>query len=381
MTENTPTGLDVHFRSAIAGRARRFGQALSAIALSILIGSLIIYFEGDDPIVAYRALFVASLGSTSAITSTLAKSTPLILTGLCAALAFRSGVINIGGEGQLYMGAIAAALVGVYVSGLSPWFHIPLALAAGAIGGFVWAAPFQWFRVRFGADELVTTTLANYIAILFTTYLVAYPFKKPGAPLGMTYDILPSAFLPRLVGQGRLNAGFLLAIALCVVLWIVLNRTSLGYEFRMIGSNPRFSKYVGIAFRPRQVLAMGISGALAGLGGAIEVLGSQHRFIQDISPGWGFDGILVALLAGLDPLAVIPVGLLFGALKGGGLGMEAATDVPSELSQVLLSIIVLLVAAQIGFATLFGWIKQRQAPPPGETPDRPAVEGSSSAAK
>jgi simple sugar transport system permease protein len=196
----------------------------------------------------------------------------------------------------------------------------------------------------------------------------------------MTYDILPSAFLPRLVSQGRLNVGFLLAIALCVVLWIVLNRTSLGYEFRMIGSNPRFSKYVGIAFRPRQVLAMGISGALAGLGGAIEVLGSQHRFIQDISPGWGFDGILVALLAGLDPLAVIPVGLLFGALKGGGLGMEAATDVPSELSQVLLSIIVLLVAAQIGFATLFGWIKQRQAPP-GETPDRPAVEESSSAAK
>jgi simple sugar transport system permease protein len=143
----------------------------------------------------------------------------------------------------------------------------------------------------------------------------------------------------------------------------------------MIGSNPRFSKYVGIAFMSRQVLAMGISGALAGLGGAIEVLGSQHRFIQDISPGWGFDGILVALLAGLNPLAVIPVGLLFGALKGGGLGMEAATNVPSELSQVLLSIIVLLVAAQIGIATLFSWIKQRQTSS-GESPEKSAVEES-----
>jgi simple sugar transport system permease protein len=148
----------------------------------------------------------------------------------------------------------------------------------------------------------------------------------------------------------------------------------------MIGSNPRFSKYVGIAFKSRQVLAMGISGGLAGLGGAVEVLGSQHRFIQDISPGWGFDGILVALLAGLDPLAVIPVGLLFGALKGGGLGMEAATNVPSELSQVLLSIIVLLVAAQVGIATLFSWIKHRQAPSQGGPKNLAVGEGGSTAA-
>lgn len=341
-----------NLRGVISDQAKQSGQAFSAIILAILIGSLIIYLKGDNPIVAYRALFEAAFGSPKALWSTLAKSTPLIFTGLCAAIAFKSGVINIGGEGQLYMGAVAAALVGVYLVGWPTWLHVSIALFAGAIAGFVWAAPFQWFKVRFGADELVTTTLANYIAILFTTYLVAYPFKKPGAPLGMTYNIQDTAFLPRLVNSGRLNTGFILAIIVSILLWVLIKRMSLGFEFRMVGSNPRFSRYIGIPFRARQILAMGISGALAGLGGAVEVLGVQHRFIQDLSPGWGFDGILIALLASLNPIAVIPVGILFGALKGGGLGMEAATNVPSELSQVLQAIIVLLVAGNIGVRSL-----------------------------
>jgi simple sugar transport system permease protein len=211
---------------------------------------------------------------------------------------------------------------------------------------------------------LVTTTLANYIAILFTTYLVTYPFMKPGAPLGMTYNVEATAFLPRLVQRGRLNVGFLLAAALCVLMWWILYRSSLGYEWRTIGANLRFGRYMGMAVGRQQVLAMGVSGALAGLGGAIEVLGVQHRFIQDISPGWGFDGILVALMAGLDPIGVFVVALLFGLLKSGGLGMEAATNVPSELSQVLQSIIILLVSAQIGVALLYRWFK----------PTRPAEE-------
>jgi ABC-type uncharacterized transport system permease subunit len=357
------TELGSQFRAVLAGRTRRFRQALSAILLSILIGSLIIYITGDNPLVAYSALFTAALGSPEAIAGTLAKSTPLILTGLSAAIAFRSGVINIGGEGQLYMGAIAAALVGVYVTGLSPWLHVPLALLAGVIAGGLWAAPFEWFRTQFGADELVTTTLANYIAILFTTYLVSYPFKKPGSPLGMTENIQPSSFLFRLVERGRLNLGFVIAVLLCIALWFVLNRSSLGYELRMTGANPRFSRYIGISVNRRQVEAMAISGALAGLAGAVEVLGVQHRFIQDISPGWGFDGILVALLAMNNPLGILLVGPLFGVLKSGGLGMEAATNVPSELSQVLQSIIILLVAAEVGVTFFTRWIKLRGRPP------------------
>lgn len=355
------TGFMSQLRTSLTKPLGSLGHAVSAIVLSVLIGSVIIYLQGDNPLVAYGALLQAGLGSPEAVASTLAKATPLILTGLCAAVAFRTAVINIGGEGQLYMGAIATALVGVYVVGLPAWLHVPLALLAGGLAGFVWAAPFQWFRVRFGANELVTTTLANYIAILFTTYLVNYPFMKPGAPLGMTYNIEASSFLPRLVERGRLNAGFLIAAGLCVLIWLILYRSSLGYEWRAIGANPRFARYIGIWAGRQQVLAMGISGALAGLGGAIEVLGVQHRFIQDISPGWGFDGILVALMAGLNPLGVLVVALLFGLLKSGGLGMEAATNVPSELSQVLQSIIILLVSAQVGITVIYNWLKPSRA--------------------
>lgn len=356
----TASELGSRFREVLAGRTRRLWQALSAILLSVLIGSLIIYVTGDNPFVAYGALFEAALGSPQAVAGTLAKSTPLILTGLGAAIAFRSGVINIGGEGQLYMGAIAAALVGVYVKGLSPWIHVPLALLAGGVAGALWAAPFQWFRTAFGANELVTTTLANYVAILFTTYLVSYPFKKPGSPLGMTENVLPSSFLYRLVERGRLNLGFVIAVLLCIGLWFLLNRSSFGYELRMTGANPRFSRYVGIPVNRRMIEAMAISGALAGLAGAVEVLGVQHRFIQDLSPGWGFDGILVALLAMNNPLGILLVGPLFGVLKSGGLGMEAATNVPSELSQVLQSIIILLVAAEVGVTFFTRWIKPRR---------------------
>lgn len=346
---------NTNLRDILVGRMNRFGQIISAIILAIIIGALIIYINGDDPLVAYQALIISSLGSSAAIASTLSKSTPLILTGLCATIAFRSGVINIGGEGQLYMGAIAGAIVGVYITGLPAIIHLPLALIAGALAGFIWAAPFEWFKVKYGTDELVTTTLANYIAILFTTYLVTNPLLKPGAPLGMTRNILPSAYLPKLVSHGQLNVGFLIAVSLCVILWFVFFRTTLGYELRMVGSNPRFSRYIGISVGFRQILAMGLSGALAGLGGAIVVLGIQHRFIQNLSPGWGFDGILIALLAGLNPLGVLPMGLLFGILKSGGLGMEAATNVPSELSEVLQSIIIFFVAAEIGITMFFRW--------------------------
>ena len=322
-------------------------RAVVSILLAMMIGALIVYLQGDNPLVAYSALFSSAFGSKESFFQTLTNSTPLIVTGIAAAITFRAGVVNLGVEGQLYMGALAAALVGVYLEGVPSFLHIFLALLAGCVVAFIWAAPFQWLRVQFGANELVTTTLSNYVAILLTTYLVAYPFMKPGAPLAMTKNVLPSAYLPRLVHQGRLNLGFIIGAVLCVFIWYVINRSSLGFEFRMIGANKRFSHYVGIRVKRMQVLAMGLSGAVAGLAGAIEVLGTQHRFIQNISPGYGWVGVLVALMASNNPIAVLPVGILFGALKTGGLGMEAATNVPSELSDVLQAIIILFFAANV----------------------------------
>jgi len=324
-------------------------RAIISILLAMMIGAFIVYLQGDDPIIAYTALFRSAFGSREAFFQTLTNSTPLIVTGIAAAITFRAGVVNLGVEGQLYIGGLAAALVGVYLEGIPPFLHILLALLAGCVASFIWAAPFQWLRVQFGANELVTTTLSNYVAILLTTYLVAYPFMKPGAPLAMTKNVLPSAFLPRLVHQGRLNVGFIIGAFLCVFVWYVINRSSLGFEFRMIGANKRFSHYVGIRVKRMQVFAMGLSGAVAGLAGAIEVLGTQHRFIQNISPGYGWVGVLVALMSSNNPIAVLPVGILFGALKTGGLGMEAATNVPSELSDVLQAIIILFFAANVVF--------------------------------
>jgi len=327
-------------------------RAIVSILLAMVIGALIVYLQGDNPLVAYTALFRSAFGSRASVFQTLANSTPLIVTGIAAAITFRTGVVNLGVEGQLYMGGLAAALVGVYLEGVPSFLHVFLALLAGCVVSFIWAAPFQWLRVQFGANELVTTTLSNYVAILLTTYLVAYPFMKPGAPLAMTKNVLPSAYLPRLVSQGRLNLGFIIGAVLCVFVWYVINRSSLGFEFRMIGANKRFSHYVGIRVKRMQVLAMGLSGAAAGLAGAIEVLGTQHRFIQNISPGYGWVGVLVALMASNNPIAVLPVGILFGALKTGGLGMEAATNVPSELSDVLQAIIILFFAANVVFPSL-----------------------------
>jgi ABC-type uncharacterized transport system permease subunit len=335
----------------------RFWTAILSILLAFLIGAVMIFINGDNPIVAYATMIQRSLGSISSLAATLAVATPLIFTGLSVAVAFRTGLDNIGSEGQLYMGAMAGALVGIYVKGLPAIIHIPLSILAGAIAGGIWGWIFGWLKVKLKVDLVVTTIMANYLAILFTSYLANYPFKPPQAPIGSTTFVEASARLKHFFEFSSLNIGIIIALAMLVLYWIFFSLTKTGFEWKTIGLNRFFARYIGMDINRQMLWAMFASGGFAGIAGTVEVLGVQGRFVQNMSPGYGYDGILVALLAGNSAPGILAVAILFGALRIGGIGVEQVTNVPSELSQVLRAIIILLVAAQIG---IFSFIKARR---------------------
>jgi simple sugar transport system permease protein len=324
----------------------RFWASILSIMLAICIGAVIILLNGDNPLQAYLTMFQKSLGSAETLAASLAVATPLIFTGLSVATAFRTGMDNIGSEGQLYMGAFAAAWIGISFKGLWGPLHIFLALLAGIVAGGLWAWIFGWLKVRFNVDLVVTTIMANYLAILFTSYLANYPFKPPNAPIGSTAFVPDDTRLFQFFPFSTLNIGFLIALGCLLAFGLFFHYSRYGFEWKTVGYNQAFARFIGIDVNRAKNWAMFVSGAFAGIAGAVEVLGVQGRFVQNMSPGYGYDGILVALLAGNTAPGILAVAILFGALRIGGIGVEQTTNVPSELSQVLQSIIILLVAGQ-----------------------------------
>jgi general nucleoside transport system permease protein len=320
-----------------------------AVLLAMCVGTIVILINGDNPLLAYKSLFQGSFSNAHYIASTLSTATPLIFTGLGVAVAFKAGVANIGAEGQLYMGAIAAAVVGIYLH-LPAVLLIPAALLASFIAGGLYGMIPAVLKVRCNTNEVVTTLMLNYIAQLFTSYLVNYPLKAAGSAMGMTVNVQDAAKLPILFSGTRLNIGFLIAVAAAVLVAVMFKHTSMGYEMRLSGENPIFARYSGIDTDRRMVQGMFLGGGLSGLGGAILVLGIQYKFVQNISPGYGFDGLTIALVAVFNAYAVLPVSVLFGALRAGGVNMELNTNVPSELSQVIQATIILFMAAQAFFS-------------------------------
>lgn len=326
----------------------RFWTSLLSIVLALIIGGCIILINGDNPFVAYGTMFNRSLGTVESLAATLAVATPLMFCGLSAAVAFRTGLDNIGSEGQLYMGAMAGAIAGIYIHGVPAVLHIFLALLAGAIAGGIWAWIFGVLKVKLKVDLVVTTIMANYLAILFTAYLANYTFKPARAALGSTAFVQDSARLAQLFPFSTLNVGFFVAIGSLVLFWLFFRLTKTGFEWKTIGMNQKFARFIGMKVDKQMLLAMFISGAFAGIGGAVEVLGVQGRFIQNMSPGYGYDGMLVTLLAGNTAPGILLVAILFGSLRIGGIGVEQVTSVPSELSAVLQSVIIIIVAGQAG---------------------------------
>ena len=316
----------------------------AAVLLALLIGAVVIRIMGEDPILAYRTLISGAFSGTANLVATLQNTTPLLFTGLAVGFAFRSNVANIGVEGQMLFGALAAAIVGYYVTGLPKFIHLPLAILAAMLAGAAWAFIPAILKSALRINELVVCLMLNPMALLLTGYVSSYPLKAPG-PTNKTYDILATARLHQFSDMAQLNTGFIIAVVLLVVFWFIENRTKKGYEWKLIGQNPVFARYGGIDVQAGIVQVFLVSGMIAGLAGAEQALGVYRAFYNGFSPGYGFDGIAVAMLARFNPLATAYSALLLGALNSGGIVMQMMTSVTRDLIKVLEAIIILLLAA------------------------------------
>jgi simple sugar transport system permease protein len=280
------------------------------------------------------------------IADALVRATPLILTGLAVAIAFRGGVLNIGADGQFLAGAVAAAIVGVTMTPHTKLVALPLALALGACGGGVWALIAAYLRTRFRVLEVISTIMLNFVAAYGVSYLVRGPLQESTHIYPQTEMIAPAAQLPRLMPGTRLHGGIILAILLAIAAWWIIRFTAAGFRLRATGANPFAAQSAGQIDTTRvTTMAFLASGMLAGLAGAIEVCGVTFALYENLSPGYGYTGIAVALLANLNPLWVIPTGLLFGALEGFASALQRNANVPSTVATVIEALLILAVLA------------------------------------
>jgi len=332
---------------------------LVAVAAAFVVGGVFVLLIGDDPIETYRLLIGSALWWPDGIGYTLFLATPLIFTGLAVSVAFRAGLLNIGAEGQLYVAAFATAWTGIVFGHLPAAVLVPLCCVAAVGAGAIWGAIPGLLKARFGSHEVINTIMMNFIAVALASYFTQYHYRVPGDAIMQTAPISANAYLPRL-GQAMpgfperipLNASFVLALLACGAVYVFLWRTKWGYELRAMGSNPTAAEYGGISVRRQIVLAMAISGGLAGMVGINEVLGYRHRYYDGFSDNYGFTGIAVALLGRNHPVGVILAALLFAILTRGGIPVDAFTQhVTKDIVQILQATIILFVAAEAFFRT------------------------------
>jgi simple sugar transport system permease protein len=319
---------------------------LLAIVTALAIGALIIWSTGASVVSAYSGLYQGALGSPRAIASTLVDATPYIFAGLAVAFGFKCGLFNIGVEGQLGIGSMCAAVAGFAITGLPMIIHLPLAILAGLLGGAIWGAIPGYLRARTGAHEVITTIMFNYISIRLTDYLIKGPFRDTSSSAPRTPFIAAEARLPFLFGPDyRLHAGFIIAVLVAFFIWWLLQKTTVGFEVRTVGANPDAAKYAGMSITRNFVLAMGISGGLAGLAGASQVLGLEHNLKAAFSAGYGFDSIAIALLAKSNPIAIIPAAIFWGALRNGAGLMQLQSGISINLINIVQALVIVFVAA------------------------------------
>lgn len=335
---------------------------LVAVLAAFLVGAIVVLLIGDDPIETYRLLIGSALSWPDGIGYTLFYATPLIFTGLAVAVAFRCGLLNIGAEGQLYIAAFATAWVGITFANLSPWLLVPLACLTAMAAGGIWGGIPGVLKAKFGAHEVINTIMLNFIAIALASYFTQYHYKAAGDPIMQTVPIGENAhiarigdFFPALPARIPLNVSFFLALLACVFVYIFLWKTKWGYELRATGANPSAAEYGGISTAKQIIIAMTLSGALAGMVAISDVLGYRYRYYDGFSVGYGFTGIAVALLGRNHPVGVLLSALLFGALIRGGLFVDIFTDkVSKDLVLVLQAVVILFVAAEALFRGPFG---------------------------
>ncbi len=378
-----------------------------AIFTSLVIGGIIIAFSDDavlavlpqtltNPLgvlgamwnavsVAYTALLFGAVGQPGQIAQAIqtytatgnatnllkamwplsesfVASTPYIFAGLAVAVGFKAGLFNIGVEGQLFIGALVSAFLGYAITGL-PWFiHLPLALAGGAVAGAIWAAIPGFLKAKTGAHEVINTMMMNYIAFLLSDWLLNGPMKAQGGN-PRSPEIASSAYLPALFPEPvRFHWGFFLAIGAAFFVYWFLWKTTLGFEIRTVGASPSAAKYAGMNITRNFVLAMGLSGALAGLTGANELLGVNHYMANAFSPGYGFDSIALALLGKSNPFGVVLSALLFGFLRSGATRMQSIANIPVDIISIVQALIIVFIAAP----AIVRWLYRVRAPKTAE---------------
>ena len=325
-------------------------RPILAVALALAVTALLIIAAGTNPLVAYAALGRGALGSWDRVGVGLNKATPYVLTGVGVALCFRAKVINIGGEGQIALGGLAATWIALAFPKAPPGVLPLLALAAGALAGAGWAALAAAIRLQCGVHEVLVTLLLNFVGVLIVSEALQGTLGEPGAGFPQS-PLLPSAsWLPRVLKGSDLHAGILIAIIVVVVAHALLWRMPFGFRLRVLGASAPAAVYAGIS-PPKALLAvMSLAGALAGLAGAVEVLGVHYRLIDGFSHGFGFNAVAIALLGALNPITVLPAGLFFGFLETGALAMQRAVGVPTPLVAVIQGLTMIFILSAMGLS-------------------------------
>jgi len=332
---------------------------LISLIAAMLVGSIVIIATGRNPISAYGVMINGAFGSFAAWDQTIVKAIPFMFTGLSYAIAKRCGIINLGAEGQFKIGALCAAIVGVSFSNLPMMIHLPLTMLAGFLGGSMYGLIVAILKLRFGASELITTIMLNYVATNIVSYFVTGPIKdSASSSYPQTAAMAQTAQLPRLFdGFYRIHAGFLIVILAILIYYVFLWKTAKGYELRVVGLNPSAGKYAGISIARATLMSMFLAGGFAGIGGAIEIIAVQYRLMQtSFSISYGFTGIAVALLGNNNPIGIFISGILFGGLQSGSAKMQALVKVDSSIASVIQALVILFFAGR----ALFQWRKKNK---------------------
>ena len=349
-----------------------FGIILAAL-LAVLCGFVVILFLSNEPLNAIYSFIIGPGSNLFNLSTVINKAIPLIFTGLALAVVFQTNVFSMGAEGQLYVGGFLGALAAVYISGLSPWVHIPIILICAIIGGALFGFIPGVLKARLNANEVVTTLMLNYVAIIMTSYFVNNVFKDPesGGYARMEY-FDENLLLGKISAGFPVHYGIFIAIAAVLIVYLLLFKTRIGYEMRLVGQNKYFANYGGIKTNLIIVVSIMISGALAGLGGVVELMGIHGTYKDNFSDQLGFDGIIISLLARNHPIGVFFAAVFYAYLKVGGQIMQAESDVSRELAVIIQVLLVLFVSA----AAVFNYFKQRSIAKQQKRSDDKGVEAS-----
>lgn len=324
----------------------RMVTPLLAIVFSILIGSIVIGMVGVNPIYAYRHLWYGAFGTINNVAETLVKTTPILIAGIGLSISFRTNLTNIGAEGQMILGAIAATLVAFRLPGLPTVLAVMLTVLAGFAGGALYGAFPGYLKAKFGTSEIISTIMLNYIAVSFLGFLLDGPMKEPGGYFPQTALVPVNTELFRFIAGTRLHVGFIIALLLIPAYYILMFRLPIGFKIRAVGLNPNAARYAGMKVKKYIVLAMALSGGLAGIAGMSEIFGIHHRLYNGFTAGYGFDAVAIALLGGLHPIGVPLAALFFGALRVGANAMQNAVQIPVAVTYIIQGVSVLFILTE-----------------------------------